>query len=242
MNKAGRILFLLLLLVTMSLAQPLLDGYKSIKWNTPLAEVASKFPNASNCLISADSLAENKGTQLETMAGTEIFNEIQCLEVEEDDAGMLKSFKYLFSDSSFIGLLYSNEQANPDDVIKAVSAKYGTAKKNVLMDTTVMGFKTKATMYEWKGQKGSIRAQVIIADGTALYDNYMQQQAYQMGVSELEMEMAKAVMEEQRKQLMQISVIGPLYISNLFIQKQKHLAAKQPKPVQPKKPSISDDF
>ena len=89
--------------------------------------------------------------------------------------------------------------------------------------------------------KGSIRAQDI-ADGTALYDNYMQQQAYQMGVSELEMEMAKAVMEEQRKQLMQISVIGPLYISNLFIQKQKHLAAKQPKPVQPKKPSISDDF
>ena len=51
------------------------------------------------------------------------------------------------------------------------------------------------------------------------------------------MEMA-AVMEG-RKQLMQISVIGPLYISNLFIQKQKHLAAKQPKPVQPKKPSIS---
>jgi hypothetical protein len=245
MKTIQNTMFLLLFAITMVYGQtsmPLLDGYKSTKWGSSLSSVSSQLSNASYFIISKDFFVNNDNTQLEILAATKIFNEIECLEVEENDAGMAKKFKYLFSDSSFIGLQYINEQANPDDVIKAVSAKYGSAKKTLLVDTTVMGFKTKSTMYEWRGQKGKIRAQVVIADGTAQYDSYMQQQAYQMGASEYELEAAKAILEEKRKQLIQISVIGPLYISNSFIQQQKLLAAKQPMPVQPKKPSISEDF
>ena len=221
---------------------PLIDGYKTFKWKQSFNSISAALESSSASTITKDSLMSSENTPLEVLAGTELFTDIQCLEVSENDGNQVKTFKYLFCDSILIGLQYTNESANPDDIIKTLISKYGLPKETLLADKSTMGFKAKSTIYEWKGQKGKIRAQTIIVDGSMLYDALLAKQVEENDMNYAEMEILKSSTEEQKKQLMKASIIGPLYISNSFILKQQEIAKTQKQKSSSTNPSTEDDF